>query len=85
VVRLIDLTEADTDGVRLAGPLSDKLFPCSGMAVFCEVGLPLSVRVLLGGEWLYSGVLGSASALSLLRSLVASLSVGVRAGSRCWP
>ena len=85
MVRLIDLSEADTDWVRLAGPLGDKLFPCSGMAVLCEVGLPLSVHVLLGGEWLYSGVLGSASSLSLLGSLVASLSLGVRAGSCCWP
>jgi len=85
VVRLIDLSEVDPDGVRLAGPLGDKLFPGWDMAVFCEVGLPLSVHVLLGGEWLYSGGLGSVSSLALLGSLVASLSLGWRAGSCCWP
>ena len=74
------------DGVRLAWALVEIWFPRSDLAVFHEVGLPLSVLVLLGGEWRYSGILGSALSLSLLGSLVPSLSlVGVRAGSSCWP
>jgi len=86
VVRLIDLSEGDVDGVRLAWALVEMWFPWSDLAVFREVGLPLSVLVLLGGEWLYSVILGSASSLSLPGSLVPSLSlVGVRAGSCCWP
>ena len=86
VVRLIDLSEGDMDGVRLAWALAEMWFPLSDLAVFGEVGLPLRVLVLLGGEWLYSGVLGSASSLSLLRWFVPSLSmVGLRAGSCYWP
>jgi len=86
LVRLIDLSEGDVDGVRLAWALVEIWFPRSDLAVFREVGLPLSVLVLPGREWLYSGILGSASSLSLLGSLVPSLSlVGVRAGSCCWP
>ena len=86
VVRLIDLSEGDVDGVRQAWVLVEMWFPWSDLAEFRKVGLALRVLVLLGGEGLYSGMLGSASSLSLLGLLVPSLSlVGVRAGSCCWP
>jgi len=42
---------------------------CAGI-VSCEAGLPLSVLVLLEGEWLYSGMLVSGSTLLLAESSV---------------
>ena len=41
-----------------------------GSMVSCKAGLPLSVLVLVGGEWLYSGILISGSTLMLAESSV---------------
>jgi len=50
-----------------------------------ESGLLLRVLVLLGREWLYSGMLGSISALSLAESFATLLPLGIGVVSEGWP
>lgn len=56
-----------------------------GPVLLREAELLLSVLLLLGGESLYSGVLGSSSTLSLAESLTTLLPLGVRAEFQGWP
>jgi len=50
-----------------------------------ESRLLLRVLVLLGGEWLYSGMRRSISALSLAESFATLLPLGIGAVSEGWP
>lgn len=50
---------------EILGSLGDLGSSCSGPVLLRTTGLLLSVLVLLGGEWLYSGVLWLISTLAL--------------------
>jgi len=65
VDRLMDASEGCMDEGCVPSSLGDLWDAASDPALFRVEGPLLNVLVLLGGEWLYSGMLGSASSLSL--------------------
>ena len=85
VVRLIEASDG-AKGEREILDSPGDLGGCDSSPVLLrESGLLLSVLVLLGGEWVYSGMLGSISTLSLAESFATLLPLGVGQASVGWP
>ena len=85
VVRLIEASDGATGERETPDSLGDLGGGDSGPVLLRESGLLLSVLVLLGGVWLYSGMLGSVSTLSLAESFATLLPLGVGAALVGWP
>ena len=85
VVRLIEASDGAKGEREILDSLRDLGGSDSGLVLLRESGLLLSVLVLLGREWLYSGMLGSISTLSLAESFAMLLPLDVGAASVGWP
>jgi len=85
VVRLIEASDGAKGEREILDSLGDLGGSDSDLVILLESGLLLSVLVLLGGEWLYSGMLGAISTLSLAESFATLLPLCVGAASVGWP
>jgi len=85
VVRLIEASDGAMGELEILDSLCDLAGSEFGPVLPRESGLLLWVLMLLGREWLYSGMLGSISALSLAESFATLLPLGIGAVSVRWP